>query len=90
MAGAVAGRELLAVCRDERWCARPTRHRGWAVWRRASCLDVTLLEIFLDVSHTIYSFRMNLVGPNGLLLFQSPAVQSALPLAGRRGSLDLV
>jgi len=25
---------------------------------------------------------MNLVGPNGLLLFPSPAVQSALPLAG--------
>jgi len=29
---------------------------------------------------------MNLVDPNGLLLFRSPAVQSALPLAGWRGS----
>jgi len=28
MAGVVAGRGLLAVCPDERWCARSTRHRG--------------------------------------------------------------
>jgi len=29
--GAVAGQQLLAICPDERWCARSTRHHGQAV-----------------------------------------------------------
>ena len=31
LVGAVAGQRLLAVCPDERWCARSTRHHGRAV-----------------------------------------------------------
>jgi len=31
LVSAVAGRRLLAVCPDEWWCARSTKHRGWAV-----------------------------------------------------------
>ena len=68
-----------AECRmpGERWCAWSTRLSGK---RRIFCLD----ESFLDVCVAGYSFpnSLLLVGPNGLLLFRSPAVQSALPSAG--------
>ena len=50
---------LLAVCRDERWCAQSTRHRGQAVRCHVSCLDVVLQSFLLDVSWTITPFRMN-------------------------------
>ena len=57
--------------------------RGYVAGHRIFCLD----ESFLDVCVAGYPFpnEMLLVGPNGLLLFRSPAVQSPLPLAGWQG-----
>jgi len=59
VAGVVAGRGLLAVCPDERWCAQSMRHHGRAVGRRVSCQVVVLLSFLLDVLWTVIPFRMN-------------------------------
>ena len=62
VAGVVAGRGLLAVCLDERWCARSMRHRGRVVGRRVSCRVVVTLSFFFNVGQLLISERTSL-GP---------------------------
>jgi len=43
--GADMGLSAAAGCSDERWCARSTRLRGWAVGRCVFRLDVSFLDV---------------------------------------------
>ena len=76
-AAATGSDGLLLDAPDERWCARSTRHRGWAVVPPVS--PSFLLGVLLTVTPYRWTASRWL---DGLLLYMSPAVQSALPLAG--------
>ena len=76
----------------ERWCARSTRIRGWAVGRRIFCLD----EPFLDVCDVGDSFPNELISLVRMGSFYSGRLLSSLlwqwlvGSAGRRGFLKVV
>jgi len=80
VASAVVGRRLLAVCRDERWCARFTRHHGRAVGSPVlTCLAKLPSRCVVDS----YAFPNELLFAGQMASFiQVTAGQPALPLAG--------
>ena len=76
------------------WNAGSTRHCGWAAGLRSFRLDVTLLGFFLEVSQTIYSFRINHHSGFLPLLYRSLLVSLLchwlVCRAGRRGLLNVI
>ena len=80
MAGAVVGHRLLAVCRDEWWCARSTRHCGRAVGSPVlMCLAKLPSRCVVDS----YSFPNELLFAGQMASFiQVTAGHPALPLVG--------
>ena len=80
LAGAVVGRQLLSVCRDEQWCVRSTRSRGRAVGYPVLMRLATLPSRCVVDS---YSFPNELLFAGQMASFiQVTAVQPALQLAG--------
>ena len=77
--------DAAAGCPDEQRYARSTRLHGRAAGRRVFCLDVVLLRFLLDVSLTVYSFRLNCLSLVRWPLFiQITAGQPTLSFVGRQ------